>query len=311
MCKASKWQDIGITIRKAVWREVRLPICVGIGACPTLAKAANHAAKKIAGYNEQGVVSITNDRMRKDILSKMATSDVWGIGKKLSQRLATMGITTALQLANSNPQHIRKSFSILVENTVRELNGEHRLSWDECRAAKKEIYSSRSFGECITTEAGLLRTFTFHSEIVAKKLRKQKSLAKGLLVFAASSPFDTTHHISRSVHIRFAAPTSDTRILLRASNDALSQLFVPGTRYKRSGIGAVDLQDEAFFQGDLFSQSGDNKDLMSCLDGINARFGSDTLHLASKGFTPAFSMRQAFLSPQYTTRWSDIPKINC
>jgi DNA polymerase V len=35
----------GQLIRRAVWKEVRLPVCVGMGTTLTLAKAANHAAK--------------------------------------------------------------------------------------------------------------------------------------------------------------------------------------------------------------------------------------------------------------------------
>ncbi|WP_458576045.1 DUF4113 domain-containing protein [Aliamphritea spongicola] len=50
---------------------------------------------------------------------------------------------------------------------------------------------------------------------------------------------------------------------------------------------------------------------MACMDAINMRYGRNTVHVASQGFQQKFAMRREFLSPQYTTRLSDIPRIQC
>lgn len=303
------WDDVARKIRKTVWREVRLPICVGIGESPTLAKAANHAAKRIAGFG--GVAVIDSEEKRQLVLSQMTVTDVWGIGSRLGKRLNFMGVKTAWDLANRDPTQIRKDFSILVEGTVRELNGEVRNSWDEVRAAKKEMYSTRSFGERITERAQLEYALATHGEIVAAKLRKQKSLASAMTVFATSSPHDQAGYFSQSIFHRFTVPTNDTRNIIKITQQALPQLFQPGIRYYRCGVGLVDLHCEQLYQFDLFNQSCDNPKLMSCLDRVNARFGRSTLHTAAKGFEQKFAMRREFLSPHYTTKWSDIPKIIC
>ena len=303
------WENLATTIRKTVWREVRLPICVGVGETPTLAKAANHAAKKIKSFS--GVAVIDNDVKRRYILSQMAVTDVWGIGSRLGKRLNFLGVRTALDLANKNPTQIRKDFSILVENTVRELNGEVRNSWDDVRSSKKEIYSTRSFGERITDRAQLRSAFVSHAEVVAVKLRKQKSLASCMTLFASSSPHDQAGYFRKSYFHRFTVPTNDTRNIIRATEDALPQLFQAGIPYYRCGVGLVDLHREQLFQFDLFNASNDDPELMSCIDSINARFGRSTVQFAAKGFEHKFAMRRAFLSPQYTTRWCDIPKIIC
>ncbi|MCL1132708.1 Y-family DNA polymerase, partial [Shewanella sairae] len=116
-------------IRRAVWKETRLPVCVGIGETVTLAKVANHAAKKMRGY--RGVCAITSDEQRLHILAEMPVADVWGIGKKISARLHLMGVNTALQLANYPPTLAKREFNIEVERTIRELNGEQCIAWDE------------------------------------------------------------------------------------------------------------------------------------------------------------------------------------
>ncbi|MEP0356486.1 Y-family DNA polymerase [Paraglaciecola sp.] len=303
------WQALGMQIRKAVWREVRLPICVGIGPTPTLAKVANHAAKKVEGFT--GVAVLDTKEVQKKVLSKMAVTDVWGIGNRLGKRLNTLGVNTAWELANRDPTQIRKEFSILVENTVRELNGEVRHNWDTVRAAKKEIYSTRSFGERITDLEELRSALASHAEVVATKLRKQKSLTSSMTLFATSSPHDTEGYFRKSYFHHFAVPTNDTLNIVKVIGDAIPQLYNRNVRYYKCGVGLMELHNETLFQYDLFTPSNDNTKLMNCMDTINARYGRSTVHLAAKGFEQKFAMRRAFLSPQYTTKWSDIPKIIC
>lgn len=303
------WEALGMQIRKAVWREVRLPICVGIGPTPTLAKVANHAAKKIEGF--KGVAVLDTKEIRKAVLSKLAVTDVWGIGNRLGRRLNALGINTAWELANRDPAQARKEFSILVENTVRELNGEVRHSWDTVRGAKKEIYSTRSFGERITDFEELRSALASHAEVVAAKLRKQKSLTSSMTLFATSSPHDTEGYFRKSHFHHFAVPTNDTRNIIKVVGDAMPQLYKPNVRYYRCGVGLMGLHNEELFQYDLFTPSNDNNKLMACMDTINARYGRSTVHIAAKGFEQKFAMRRAFLSPQHTTKWSDIPKIIC
>ncbi|WJG07802.1 Y-family DNA polymerase [Aliiglaciecola sp. LCG003] len=303
------WQELASSIRKTVWREVRLPIGIGMGETPTLAKAANHASKRIDGFS--GIAVIDDDAKRKLILSQMAVTDIWGIGQRLGRRLKVMGIDTALDLANQDPTKIRKDFSILVESTVRELNGEVRHSWDDARAAKKEIYSTRSFGQRITELEQLKFAIASHAEVVAAKLRKQKSLASAMTIFASSSPHDNDGYFSESFFHRFMVPTNDTCNIISAAQAAIPKLFQQGVRYYRCGVGLLDLHREQLFQYDLFNPSKDNPKLMTCMDSINARFGRSTVHVAAKGIEQKFAMRRAFLSPQYTTKWADIPKIIC
>ncbi len=223
------WEAVGMQVRKAVGREVRLPNCVGIGPTPTLAKVANHAAKKIKGFN--GVAVLDIKEIRNAVLSKLAVTDVCGIGNRLGRRLNALGINTAWELANRDPTQVRKEFSILVENTVQELNGEVRHSWDTVRGAKKEIYNTRSFGGRITVFEELRSALASHAEVVAAKLRKQKSLTSSMTLFATSSPHDTEGYFRKSYFHHFAVPTSDTRNIFKVIGGAMPQFYKPNVRY--------------------------------------------------------------------------------
>ena len=302
------WADYGHIIRRAVWRETGLPVGAGFGTTPTLAKAANHAAKKLSGYN--GVAVINDEKSRKEILMRMDVTDVWGIGSRLGKKLKLMQINTAWDLACQNPKAMRRMFSVVVERTVSELNGIACLSWDEVKQDKKEIYSTRSFGERVTDLTTLKSALVTHAAIVGRKLRRQKSLTKRIVIFAASSPHEEEHY-KKSLLYEFPIPTSDTSVIAKAVSAVIDEIYKPNTRFYRCGIGAIELESESFKQADMFSVSEDKPKMMECLDSINKRYGVGTLSLGSEKLTKSWSMKRAFLSPHYTTRWSDIPIIDC
>jgi DNA polymerase V len=302
------WRAYGQDIRLAVWRETKLPVGVGFGTTPTLAKAANHAAKKLEGYN--GVAVINDDYSANEILAKMNVTDVWGIGGRLGKKLNMMRIYSALDLKKQNPKYMRKQFSVVVERTVEELNGQVCMSWDDVKQPKQEIFSTRSFGERVTDVHDLKSSLSTHCSIVGKKLRHQGSMTKRLMIFAHSSPHEDNFY-KRSFLYDFPVPTSDSRVLANAVNEVLPQLFSKGVRFYKAGIGAIELVSEQFMQADLFTPTVDNTKLMNSLDSINKVFGKGTIRLASEQQTQSWEMKRDFLSPRYTTRWSDIPKIQC
>ncbi|ASP49501.1 Y-family DNA polymerase [Cognaticolwellia beringensis] len=302
------WHKYGHEIRRAVWQETRLPVGVGFGSTPTLAKAANHAAKKLPGYN--GVAVVNDAASRKEVLSKMTVTDVWGIGSRLGKRLNVLGIATAWDLANQSPKAMRSQFSVVVERTVNELNGIVCLNWDEVKQPKKEIFSTRSFGQRVNESHHLKTALVSHGVIVARKLRQQHSRVKKLAIFAASSPHDENYY-NKSIMCEFPVATDNTLYIANAISTAFKSIYANGVNFYRCGVGAIELENSEFQQHDLFSLNEDDPKLMLCYDGINHRYGNDTLQLAAQGRIEKWHMRREFLSPSFTSKWRDIPKISC
>lgn len=298
----------GTKLRRAVWKECRLPVCVGIAPTLTLAKVANHAAKKIRGYN--GVCVLDNDRERLLVLAQLSTGDIWGIGSKLAKKLAVMGIETALDLAKLAVGIARKEFNIEVERIVRELNGQACKNWDSARADKKQIYSTRSVGERIIDLSSLQQALSKHAGIASQKARQQGSLCKIMVCFAASSPFDDNPVSFRVMH-KFPYPTADVTQITKVATALACELFVAGARYYKIGVGLIDLVDGRFEQQDLFNLAPSNNKLMDVFDNLNQKYGRDTLFLGAQGIEHKWAMRRNMLTPQYTTQWRDLPKVRC
>ena len=303
------WYDYGHQIRTAIWQETRLPVGVGFGKTATLSKAANHASKKITGFD--GVAVIDDKASADHILKQMAASEVWGVGHRIAKKLQAQNIHTAYDLANLNPKTIRQQFSVVSERTVNELNGLSCLSWDEVKEPKKEIFSTRSFGQRITDFHTLKAALSSHAVIVGRKLRKQKSLVKKLIVFASNSPHDNGHYYKHTMIYTFPVPTDNSSQIAEAVNLLLPHIFQPGVLFYRCGVGATELVSQKFKQGDMFLPESNNPALMACFDKINHRYGRDAITLASAGQTEKWNMKRNFLSPQYTTNWQHIPKIRC
>ncbi|MEW6992484.1 Y-family DNA polymerase [Colwelliaceae bacterium 6441] len=302
------WHQYGHDIRRAIWKETRLPVGVGFGCTATLAKAANHAAKKLQGFD--GVAVIDNAQQGKNILTQMAVNDVWGVGRKIALRLKQQNIHSAYQLSKQSPKAIKKQFSVVTERTVNELNGISCLTWDDVKAPKQEIFSTRSFGQRIIEQHSLKAALTTHGTIVAKKVRQQSSLIRKLLIFASSSPHDKNYY-KQAIIYKFPVATDNSSDVAKAISMVLTDIYMAGVHFYRCGVGAIELESRKFQQPDLFIADKANPLLMNCLDNINNRYGQGTLKIGSEADTQPWQMKRNFLSPQYTSNWRDIPKIRC
>ncbi|WP_137297662.1 Y-family DNA polymerase [Psychromonas sp. SP041] len=299
----------GQKIRRAVWKENRLPVCVGIGKTLTLAKVANHVAKKWPGFN--GVCVFDDEKLKKEVFEQLCPGDVWGIGRKTNEKLKQNGITNVWQLSKADVKNLPAAgFNVELERTIRELNGIPCKNWDSVRADKKQIFSTRSLGERINDRESLNQALAKHAGIAAEKARKQGLVCSALMVFSANSPFDH-NPCSFKFLTQFYPATNNTAHLLKAISENIHLLYRPGVSYHKIGVGLIELSSESHMQWDLFNPPQTNAPLMNVLDKINERYGKDSAFFVAQGTQEKWGMRRDLLTPQYTTNWNHVPIISC
>ena len=71
----------------------------------------------------------------------------------------------------------------------------------------------------------------------------------------------------------------------------------------------LDLSPAGHIQPTLFTNHVTSNGLMKAVDRINDRFGRGTIGLGLSAKDAEWRMRQEQLSPHYTTRWQDIPRV--
>jgi len=303
--------EYGQQMRSRILKWTGLPVCVGIGASKTLAKLANHLAKKQTQFN--GVCNLNKfpeDALNR-LFSELDVGEVWGVGRKLAIKLKALGIHTVMDLKQANSEYLRQQFSVVMEKTVRELNGTVCIELEEIVPPRKQILSSRSFGHPVRDFNSLAESISLYMSRAAEKLRSQHALANIVQVYIRTSPFKLDEaQYGNGMTISLPAPTDDTRQLVKVALWALKRLYKPNFNYAKAGVCLSDIIPRASAQFDLFaSEQSDSRStsLMSAMDCINAKMGRESIKLASEGFARPWKMKQGNKSPNYTTHWDQIP----
>lgn len=231
----------GRAIRACIQRWLGLMVCVGIAETKTLAKLANHCAKRNLS-DADGVCDFTtmSAPIRDALFSRIDVGEVWGIGRKLAPRLHEMGIHTVKALRDADVDKLRARFSVVLERTVRELRGTSCLALEDMASPRQQIICSRSFGERIYDLDNLREAVTHHISRAAEKLRQQDSLAGALSVSIRTSRFEAQkNHYQKSIMAVLPEASADSRILTKVALRILEQSYRPGPAYRKAGVQSL------------------------------------------------------------------------
>ncbi len=300
-------------MRHQIQQWTGLPVCVGIGSTKTLAKLANYCAKKrplldgVCNFNMMHELEINQ------LFSEIAVGEVWGVGRKLSIRLNQLGIHTVLQLKEADTEYLRQQCSVMMEKTIRELNGTVCIEIEEISPPKKQIVSSRSFGHPVMDYNSLAESITLYMSRAAEKLRKQHAYAGSVTVNIRTSPFkENDPFYSNGLTIPLPTATDDTMQLVNVALWILKRLYRPHYCYAKAGVMLSELAPAQGLQHDLFNQMPPickSSNLMLAMDAINKKMGKESIKLASEGFKRPWKMKQESKSQHYTTRWNELIKV--
>ncbi|MEN5312428.1 translesion error-prone DNA polymerase V subunit UmuC [Pseudomonas koreensis] len=304
---------LGRQIRSQVLRCAGIPVGVGIAQTKTLAKLANHTAKRLQAQTG-GVVNICDPTKRDWVLRNTDVAEVWGVGRRMKAHLDTMGIKSAMDLAKADPWTLRKNFSVVIEKTARELAGTPCLELEEPDPPKQEICCSRMFGTRLTELAPIKEAVATYMMRASEKLRAQNSLCKKVRVSIRTGMFNPEEaKYANGVVIDMPYPTDDVRLLTKAAVDALDRVYRPGFKYSKAEVLLLNLCQPGEYTDDLFaaSQPTESTKVMAVLDQINERWGRGTLRAASVPGNPEWAMRREMMSQSYTTRLDQLWTVNC
>ena len=302
-------QEYSKKIVKTIKQGTGIPVSIGVAPTKTLAKVANKYAKKYSAY--EGACIIDTEEKRIKSLQKLDISDVWGIGRQHTKRLASLGVKTAYDFTQLPRAWVRKNMTVVGERTWRELLGEPCIEMETIAPAKQCIMVSRSFGRMIKDYETLSDAIATYVCMAAAKLRKQKSCSKALLVFIDTNPFrEDLEQYSQHIVINLPVASNSSQELLHYALKGLKTIFRPNFQYKKAGVMLMDISSEYAVQGNIFDtvDRKKQKDLMAVMDDINDRYGRNTLKFAVMGDGKAWKIKQERLSPYYTTRITDFPK---
>ena len=294
-------------VRNRVWREVGIPVSVGIAPTKTLAKAASFYAKT----HGDGTHVVEGDVARRELLEQLPVGEVWGIGRRIGPKLQEKGISTAQQLADAGDEWLEQQLTIAGMRTVDELRARPRIAFGDKRDQRASIMRSRSFGHRVRNYFQLESAVATFAAQAAARLRAQGSVCGGLVTFVSTGvrPAEQRHHASQLVTL--AEPSADSGQLITSALEGLSAVYDPDFAYQKAGVTLVGIADIGAWQLSLVGNGEVREkkvDLMREVDKLNARYGKGTVWQGTEARSKAsWHSKSEQRSPRYTTKTSELP----
>lgn len=306
-CYNEDLNTYGTNLRKKVKQWTGIPVSVGIAETKVLAKIANHIAKK---YRKSGVFILDNKEIIERALKFTAIEEIWGIGRNHAKRFKEYGINTAHDLTCIEESWIKRKFSIVVLRIAQELKGVRCLDIESQYKTKKNICTSRSFGNPTSDYNTIKEAISTFAVRCCEKLRKQKTSTSELRIFIYTNPFNPRHkQYYGTKKIQLERATNDNQIIVQEVIKGLQEIYKKGYVYKKVGVIVGNITQENQVQLNLFDQIKNREKytkISKVIDRINSSMGRDKLRIATQGFDRKWKMKQEQLSQCYTTRIDEI-----
>lgn len=306
-----KLREVSYAMRERVGMWTGIPVCVGIGPTKTLAKLANHVAKKHPRSKGVFNYNALSEAQKALLLQRIPVEEVWGVGRKLTKRLECHRIRTVQDLKQAHVPTLRAEFGVVMEKIQRELQEVSCIELQEIQPDRQQIIASRSFGKMVTELPILQDALSTFVANACAKLRGQGSHAAVIQVFLQTNRFrkDLPQYMP-SLAVPLPYPTNDSLEVNRWASFLCERMFKPEYQYKKVGIMLSEISPVTHRQGDLLEGDvSSNGKLMLALDTLNQRFGRGTVKVSTQGAFKDWQMRQERKSPNYTTSWGEIPVV--
>ncbi len=311
----SQLDDFAKQIKETVEQWTGISVSVGVAPTKTLAKIANHMAKR--DKMATGCVkTLLTEEAQREALQQTRVEGIWGVGRAYAHKLVNWGITSAWELANMPEEWAHKNMGgVTGVRLIKELRGEPAIFLGDELTTKKMIATTRMFGRPVTELCDLQEAVATYISRAAEKLRRQQSAASIVSVFIVPKEqdhsVDFTHGPLLSKHTTLHAATSFTHELIKPAVELVEQLFEKGATYKKAGVMLSGLVPDESVQGNLFVPPAQNlhRFLMDAVDNVNFGMRDDVVKFVASGLKRNWKMRQELRSGRHTTRWEDLKEI--
>ncbi|WP_420574351.1 Y-family DNA polymerase [Kordia sp.] len=309
---SNNYQKIGNTIKNYILQCTGIPVSVGIAPTKALSKAANNIAKKFP-KKTNGYYVIDTDEKRVKLLKWLPVDAIWGIGRGNTKRLQNKGAQTAYEFTKLSDDWVKRNMSIVGLRLKKDLLGEPTIQLEDEVQHKKAIATTRSFEFTFSDRENMKERIATFASRCSEKLRMQDSSCNIVMVYLKSDrnkKNESQYRASRILTLPYA--TNSTLTINQFAQKALLEIFKPGIKYKRAGVILMGLVKTNALQLDLFkNEDPKHEQLMKTMDTINDKYGGRKIKMANQDLQRTWKMRQAHLSPEYTTKFSDVITLNC
>jgi DNA polymerase V len=274
-------------IRNEVKRLTGIPVSIGVGPNKTLAKLTSYIAKKQPSYD--GICSYWSLPNFRNLLYTIPVDEVWGIGRQWTKKLKNIQVNTVGQFVMVSDLSIRKMMNVNGLKTKMELLGEYCHPVQKIPKLKRNIASTRSFGQDIDSFEQIAEAMYSYIQSGVKKLIDNEISPNRATIFLCGNIHKGEKHYS-SKQISFNKQTRNVDDIWSQVYPHLLSIYSDTKKYKKCGIIFNELMPESIEQGTLFT---------STIELVQPPSNTEK----------KWEMRQEYISQKFTTSWEDIPTV--
>ncbi|ANQ49669.1 Y-family DNA polymerase [Flammeovirga yaeyamensis] len=307
-------EEIGQIIKERVMRETGIPVAIGIAPTKTLAKLANHVAKKDDRFD--GVCEFTSFENDKKYMAHWPVDELWGVGRQHTKSLNEFNIRTIGSFMDLPEGKIKKQWHTPVWRIYKELQGIRMNSFVAHVPKKKGIGTARTFSKPLSDWKRLKEIVAGFAAMVAEKLRKQNSCTKRVSVFVSTDKHREQNPYYGSKGTKLDIPTDDTATLIKVLLPLLKDIYRKGHNYRKAGIYVMDICPNYSRQLSLETSCTSQyltrrSNLLSTIDKLNNKMGKNTVVFGTQRIAHrnGFDMKQEHKSPNFTTHIGDFLSV--
>ncbi|MFA6168118.1 MAG: DNA polymerase IV [Gemmatimonadaceae bacterium] len=283
-------------IRDEVFAQTGMRVSIGVGPNKLVAKLAAERAKPKPGSGATGV-HVVDEVGVEAFMRTLALGDIPGIGPKLQEKLAGVGLVAVRDVLETDPASLARWLGReTAYRVLRKARGESD-SAVEPRTPAKQVSREETFDRDIADARALRRELQILAHRVAADLRGDHLEARTITVKVRDQRF-TTRTMSRTVE----APVSSDAAIAAAAQDLLSALRKDWSAPVRlAGVAlsnftpARDAEQLGIFDGGRGGNEGSagdsreslrDRELSRAVDRVREKFGDAAIRAGAPRAAP-------------------------
>lgn len=215
---------------------------IGLGVCKSVAKIASERDKPRG-------LTIVMPGTEAQFLAPLPIRAMSGIGKATEAKLHSMQIHTLGQLADTDPEVLKRALGAFGPVLHERAAGTERVSVGEQAAPEdiKSVSNERTFATDLKEAQEVYASLDAIGAMVGRRLRK-----KGLKGSTVAVRIKDSWASARSAQAQLKTPTDDEAVFGPAARKLLDKLWTPGSPVRLLGVEISHFEDDRPVQLDLF-----------------------------------------------------------
>ncbi|MBO6180448.1 hypothetical protein J6O86_02025 [bacterium] len=266
------YYELAQMLRQRVLDEVDIPVSIGISSSKTLAKLASDKAKNVESHIYQ--INMC------DILTELENTrieEIWGIGRRLTDKMKKNGIITALELVNKSDSWLDKQIGIHGIEMRHELLGEMTSPVLNESATPKSIQNTRAFG-IFTSDFNFIKNeLNLHIHTSCRKLRRHDTKCLQVGVMLRTKDFRVFY-----TKQDLKTPTDFELEISKIAIELLKEIYNPNILYRATGVVLEKIGEQGIEQLSLYDKQEENdkkRKLTQCFDKLERKMGKNILKI--------------------------------